>query len=299
MRNLVRTEEICRLPLSLMLVILLLKSASAGPLVASLSQYDPEWPLDARTAYLFITDTENPTVFSTVRWTGEYYRGTSVPVGSFHFRVYADVDGMPGGIVSDCPVADVSAESVEGQRYSYSGQIPSVNIPGGSRVWLEVQETSPAVPQWGIVSFDAPETDGICVFRSATFGIDRWTAPPWLANKEEEAQPLNDDGVSSPTVTAERHHALCVQPNPTTGHLVLRYSLTSPGHVRAVLYDIEGRPVRSLVNRYHLAGNHELSWDDRETAGPDLPRGVYFVRMWVGTELIADQKIVVVPQGNE
>ncbi|MFQ5772209.1 MAG: S8 family serine peptidase, partial [bacterium] len=73
-------------------------------------------------------------------------------------------------------------------------------------------------------------------------------------------------------------------PNPlrssgTAGNqTVIRYILSSPETVSLTFYDILGREVKRLVKGFQVAGEHQVTF-----RGQDLPNGVYFYQLTVGS----------------
>jgi flagellar hook assembly protein FlgD len=55
--------------------------------------------------------------------------------------------------------------------------------------------------------------------------------------------------------------------------------LPEAGHVALAIYDVNGRPVRTLVNGALDAGSHEVVWDGRDSAGRNVASGVYVYRL--------------------
>jgi hypothetical protein len=66
-------------------------------------------------------------------------------------------------------------------------------------------------------------------------------------------------------------------PNPANQSTRINYGVASATHVEMVLYDIQGRPVRVLVNSMKQPGNYTY---DLSTA--ELTRGMYFYKMRAG-----------------
>ena len=56
--------------------------------------------------------------------------------------------------------------------------------------------------------------------------------------------------------------------------------LPSARHVRVVVFDVQGKHVRSLRDEVMGAGEHSIAWDLRDDQGRDAPRGVYFLKAW-------------------
>lgn len=53
--------------------------------------------------------------------------------------------------------------------------------------------------------------------------------------------------------------------------------LRGPGTLRIAV--IRGGQVRTLINTYAPAQEHEVSWDGRDAAGQPVAAGVYFARL--------------------
>ena len=64
--------------------------------------------------------------------------------------------------------------------------------------------------------------------------------------------------------------SLRANPNPFNSELSIRYALSKSGRVRLSIYDINGREIKIIENRYVKKGNRELSWSFGTA-------GVYFV----------------------
>ena len=82
-------------------------------------------------------------------------------------------------------------------------------------------------------------------------------------------------------------------PNPVAGRTLLAFDLPAATTVRAALYDVSGRLVRSLVDEALPAGKHQRAWDRRDHSGQLVPAGIYFLRLDAGAHQ-SRQKIVVI-----
>jgi FlgD Ig-like domain len=69
------------------------------------------------------------------------------------------------------------------------------------------------------------------------------------------------------------------KPNPASGRLSLRFAVPREGRVRAMILDVSGRNVRTLMDADVVAGEHPLVWDGRDATGADVSDGVYFCRL--------------------
>lgn len=82
--------------------------------------------------------------------------------------------------------------------------------------------------------------------------------------------------VGTPSVT---RLSLAVSPNPIRTGTTIRYSLAREGRIRLAIYDLGGRLVSAIADRFESAGAHQAVWDARTGAGARLAPGVYLVRL--------------------
>jgi hypothetical protein len=77
-----------------------------------------------------------------------------------------------------------------------------------------------------------------------------------------------------------------VHPNPWGDHThVLWETQGVSDAARIDLFDVGGRRVRSVDLGPLRPGKHQFEWDARDAAGVDLPSGVYYLRMRLGSEV--------------
>ena len=90
---------------------------------------------------------------------------------------------------------------------------------------------------------------------------------PWLLDQSIRADLNLVDHLELP----ESHEvSLRANPNPFNSELSIRYALSKSGKVKLSTYDINGREINIIENRYVKKGNRELSWSFGTA-------GVYFV----------------------
>ncbi len=82
-------------------------------------------------------------------------------------------------------------------------------------------------------------------------------------------------------------------PNPFNPSAVFALDLPTAGMVRATVYDVKGRRVRSLLDRALPAGRHRLVWDGRDGHGRDAASGVYWLRLDAGGETREARAVLV------
>jgi hypothetical protein len=64
-------------------------------------------------------------------------------------------------------------------------------------------------------------------------------------------------------------------PNPSRGPITLRFALEKREHVRASVYDVYGRVVRTIADRDCEPGEHLFAWDGRDDRGAPVVPAMY------------------------
>jgi hypothetical protein len=82
-------------------------------------------------------------------------------------------------------------------------------------------------------------------------------------------------------------------PNPLNPAGVFRFVTTRPGRARIQLFDVQGRLVRSVVDRTLPAGPQEILFDGKDGEGRALASGVYFARVET-TEGLYPMRVAIV-----
>jgi hypothetical protein len=71
-------------------------------------------------------------------------------------------------------------------------------------------------------------------------------------------------------------------PNPFNPSTRIDYYIPEPSDVRLVIYDVNGRRIRTLVSTGKSAGGHAVEWDGRDDLGSAVASGVYLCRLEMG-----------------
>jgi hypothetical protein len=71
-------------------------------------------------------------------------------------------------------------------------------------------------------------------------------------------------------------------PNPFNSSTEIQFSLASPGPASLVIYDIQGREVRLLLDGNLEAGSHSAIWNGLNDDSKPVSSGVYFYKLLAG-----------------
>ena len=82
-------------------------------------------------------------------------------------------------------------------------------------------------------------------------------------------------------------------PNPLEESARVTYSVPGARHVRLTVHDVQGKTVRTLVNRFMEAGRHHEVWDACDDAGRRVSPGIYFMRLEGGKRAL-HQRVVLI-----
>ena len=214
--------------------------------------------------------------------------------------------------INDSP--NVLNSTTVGTRYRYVARVRSASSTGQTRIKL--REYTAAGVQVGSVIYSLPVTlssswqqlsvDIVSsgtgrnvdfqvidtpVANGETFVVDDvvvYVVPtPGAALASRQGQDENEPSADPTREPAALISALAtvefgatIGPNPARPSATLRLALTKAGAVRARLYDVRGRMVRTLADDSNLApGRHVFAVDGRDDRGARLPAGVYYYRV--------------------
>ncbi len=203
----------------------------------------------------------------------------NLPAGpSFHFvlndTIYSDNRIPPRGFTNDnfesiqSPPVDYTYE--DGQYWDETNY-SLVSSPSLVEAILYYQTTSKeyveflrdenSTDDWGQTIYDMWDQNG----KSApvVMASETWTDIP-------SEIKIADQGYNLPN-----QDNLKIQgPNPFNSQISFIYQLAQPGYTEISVFDISGKKIQTLVNRYHNQGNFSLNWN-----ADNLSSGSYFIIM--------------------
>ncbi len=74
-------------------------------------------------------------------------------------------------------------------------------------------------------------------------------------------------------------------PNPFNPSTTISFFLAKPEHVVLVIYNVQGKRVKTLLNERRGFGKHKLKWDGRNEQGSPVSSGVYYYRLKTSRQL--------------
>ncbi len=72
-------------------------------------------------------------------------------------------------------------------------------------------------------------------------------------------------------------------PNPFNPSTSIKFNIAKEEIVVIKVYNLQGREIRTLLNKYLTSGEHQLTWDGTDNSGMKVSSGTYFINMVSGT----------------
>ena len=82
-------------------------------------------------------------------------------------------------------------------------------------------------------------------------------------------------------------------PNPFNPVTFITYDLAGDGQVNLSVYNIVGRKVKTLVNKYETAGRKASAWYGVDDIGSPLSAGMYFYRLTAGGKVFTKKMVLM------
>jgi predicted phosphodiesterase len=86
---------------------------------------------------------------------------------------------------------------------------------------------------------------------------------------------------------------LRIEPNPFAQQTRLSFELPRSARLRAEIFDVAGRWVRTIADGSWPSGPTVLHWDGRDGRGRSVAGGSYFLRLWMDGSVRASRKLVL------
>ncbi len=82
-------------------------------------------------------------------------------------------------------------------------------------------------------------------------------------------------------------------PNPFNPATHFRFRIADVGFVKLKIYDVMGRPVKTLVQEKLSPGRYEVQWDGTDDAGRAVASGIYLYRLQAGERVLTRKMVLI------
>ncbi len=115
--------------------------------------------------------------------------------------------------------------------------------------------------------------------RSPYFPHSRWSGEssslPTLASfRTGNPASTVRDAMPSPGTMIQSIH-----PNPFNPRVSIAFMVDRPGQIKVDVFDVRGRTVKHLVDKWHEPGRYSINWDGRDQHGRSAASGEYLLRI--------------------
>jgi len=211
------------------------------------------------------------------------------PAGDFHLQAASPAAGKgPNGL--DMGRYVPAGASISGEPDSLTKQTQAVltiggpgithyqyciNDPAGS--WSDVFAID-MTPQ--IVLSDLIDGQSYTVYVKGKNSADVWQSDPEFAVSKTWKIRIAGSDVSDSDDTAVPGDYRLYQnvPNPFNMTTQIVFDLPEDSRVTIIIYNLLGRPVKTVHDDFVQAGQHKVIWDGRTDHGEQVPTGLYFVQ---------------------
>ena len=131
--------------------------------------------------------------------------------------------------------------------------------------------------------------DSIAGFELYTQGT--WTRNPVVLQRfHKNSLPLA--GIEENHYNKYYNFSLNALPNPANSHTAIRYSLPATSNIDLTVYDILGRPIRTIANGVKPAGEYSATWNLKDNSDNQVQSGIYFYTLKTSSKSVSRKLIV-------
>jgi len=161
--------------------------------------------------------------------------------------------------------------------------------------WVDLERTAQSAREWRLMEFNLGETLALTNQMRVRFRASDQGGPSIVEAAVDDVEivyfGLTPASVEEPAAAGFGFHRGLTNPlRPGSGIL---FSLEETGPARLMVYDVQGRAVRRMLDAALPAGSHRVIWDGRDDGGRMLPTGIYFYRLESGSRSQVRKALVI------
>ena len=198
-----------------------------------------------------------------------YVRGTGCSFAAPHVTGLAALIRSLGSF-GDSMVRDIiycTADQIDSEEHPYDN---------GIVCWDSTEQTAVVID-----TLECPGSGERC--RNQFYGYGRINAARALSLAESLAASSSVDAEAASRHEGRSPELRQNRPNPFNPTTEVDFYIPADGPSRLVVYDVQGRRVRTLVDGQLRKGRHSVVWDGRNDSAGDVRSGVYFLHLTFGT----------------
>lgn len=218
-----------------------------------------------------------------------------------------DVDNGTAGLGT--PVYDLSgavSAKVKFDRWFSNDQGSAPNTDpwtvrisnDGGTTWTVLETTTTSSPGWTTVEADVVAMFGTPGQVALRFSATDQGIDSVVEAAVDDVRVLADFGGAVDVAETPQTLPLALelnqnQPNPFRPETTIRYALPQAGDVSLVVYDVQGRVVRTLDRGTKESGRYNVRWNGLDNQGARVAAGVYFYRLEAAGQVLTRKMTVL------
>jgi len=102
----------------------------------------------------------------------------------------------------------------------------------------------------------------------------------------------NPVGINETPGPQQQTQSLLCYPNPFSENLNFEFSIIKQNSIKLSVYDINGKHMKSIINKTYSPGKYKLKWNGRCKNGKEVKAGIYFVSLTANEKIIQSIKLI-------
>lgn len=82
-------------------------------------------------------------------------------------------------------------------------------------------------------------------------------------------------------------------PNPFNNQTIIQYTISQKGKVQLTIMNVQGKEVKTLVNKEQSIGSYQIIWNGKDNEGGYISSGIYFYRLKIN-EFVQTKKLTII-----
>ena len=183
----------------------------------------------------------------------------------------------------DAGVVEISTDSGESWTIvSPEGNYPCRAASTNTIFLAPYQRCYSGTIGWKEEIFDLSAFSGPAMIRFHFASDEQYGFDGWYIDDISITTDITTDSRAPGSGVPAATRLLPAWPNPFNPATRIPFELAAGGRIELKLFDVSGRPVRTLFEGRSEAGTHSVPWDGRDDSGRPVASGVYFCRLRAG-----------------
>jgi hypothetical protein len=143
---------------------------------------------------------------------------------------------------------------------------------------------------WHIGLYDRYLAGRFWLYERTFMGVNCSNGYSSLQKYNNGSSPINQDKLYSNDLKFELFQNY---PNPFNLETKINFTIQKTGNVDLIIYDLVGREIKTLINKYMEPGKYVINWNGRNNLDQTVSSGIYFMKLISG-EKISSKRLIIV-----